>query len=901
MRMIPDDIRAGVRRLFRLPPGRPEDAHRDADAELASVIDAKTEYLTARGMAPDAARAEARRMLGEPGGTRADLRRSAERRERRLAAFERLGEATADMRYALRTFRRAPLFAGAAVVTLALGIGANTAIYSAVSAVILRPLPYTDPDRLVTVGEDNADFRWRLQDAAPANYLDWKDQVAAFRGVAAYEPFQATTTLSGYGAPRLLTTTAASGGLFDVLGVRAALGRTFQEAETWRGTGDPPPAVLSYRVWRDVFGASDSLIGKTVPLDGRAVQVVGVLPERFSIPGLDIDVWRPLAWDPADRTKVWFRRAHFIRVVARLAPGATLTSANTALQTVVSRLKTEYPATNAHMGASIEPLHHFLAGAARLPLTVAFAAAGGLLLIACGNVANLLLVRAAVRSREAAVRRALGAGRGRLARQALTESLVLAALGGVAGLALGWWGTRVFAALMPHDLLPVRDVGMSWSVLAFVFLVTAVCGVAFGTGPALWTARRHPADVLKEEGRTSSGAGRTRRWGDALLVSQVAIALALTLGAGLLVRSYMLLQHVSPGFEAERVLAVTLDLPGLRFDGATRINAFFEELQRRARELPGVESTALASSLPLSGPPWSSEFAVAGRPPMSSGGDVVHRELSPDYQRVMRVRLLRGRLFTEADRIATPLVVLINETLARTYFGGEDPVGLRVAFDRIPDSASAWRTIVGVVGDERQTGMGVPARPEFIAPAAQDVRRHMTLLVRTTGDPLAVAPAVRRSVAALDPGLAIASMKTMNEVRAASLARDRFLTALFLAFATVGMALGVIGVYGVVTQLARRRTREIGIRVALGARRWQVQWLVVRRGLALSVLGVAIGLGVALEATRVMRTLLFGVAPADPVTFVTVPLLVLLTVVVASWVPAARASRADASEVLRAE
>jgi putative ABC transport system permease protein len=682
--------------------------------------------------------------------------------------------------------------------------------------------------------------------------------------------------------------------------VRPELGRTFHDDETWQDAGTPP-AVLSHQAWRDVFGADADVVGRSVQLNGRAVQVVGVLPESFAIPGVDVDVWRPLAWNPSDRTQVWFRRAHFVRVVARLAPGASLTSANSALQTVVSRLKTEYPATNAHMGASILPLHDFLVGSARLPLAVAFGAAAFLLLIACGNIANLLLVRATARSREGAVRRALGAGRGRLVRQALTESLVLAALGGAAGLALGWWGTRALTSLMPRNLLPVRDVSMSWGVLGFVFVVTALCGMVFGAGPAVWTAHRQPADVLKEEGRTSSGGARATRWSDALLVSQISLALALALGAGLLVRSYASLQRVSPGFDPDGVLAVSVDLPSLRFDSSAKIVAFDDALERGARALPGVESIAVASDLPLSGPPWSSQFALAGRPPLEQGGDVLHRELSPDYQRVMRVPLVRGRLFTEADRLGAPMVVLINETLARKFFRDEDPVGQRVAFDRVPDSTSTWRTIVGVVGDERLTGMGAPARPEFIAPAAQDVRSRVTLLVRTSGDPLALAPAVRRNIAALDPDLAITSVKTMAQVRASSLARDRFLTALFLVFASVGVVLAIVGVYGVVTQLARRRTRELGIRVALGAHIWQVQWLVVRRGLALSAIGVTVGVGVSLEAANVMRTLLFEVAPADPVTFVVVPVLVLVTAVLASWVPAARASRADAAEVLRAE
>ena len=668
--MLPDRIRNGVRRLFRLNVRRPEDAIRDADAELESVIEAKAEYVAARAMSAQAAREEAERVLV---GARDSVHQSAQHRERTLALSDRIDDLKSDIRYALRSFRRTPAFTGAAVITLALAIGANTAIYTAVSAVILRPLPYADPDRLVTIGEDNTNFHWqpwptqrrRTSSIGRIRFL----RSAAWRHSRSSG---ATTTLTGAGAPRRLTTTQSSGNFFTVLGVRPALGRTFEDGETWASAG-VPPALLSYRAWRDVFGAKAEIVGQNIQLDGRSVQVAGVLPEGFSIPGLDVDVWRPFAFAPAARSQIWFRRAHFIRVVARLGPGQTLVSANAALQTVVSRLKTQYPATNAKMGASIAPLHDFLIGSARIPLAVAFGAAAFLLLIACGNIANLLLVRATARAREGAVRRALGAGRGRLVRQALTESLVLAALGGSAGLALGWWGTRALASLMPADLLPVHELSISWPVLGFVFAVTALCGVVFGAGPALRTAHRHPADVLKEEGRGSSIGGRTARWSDALLVSQISIALVLTLGAGLLVRSYALLQRVSPGFDPNGVLAVTVDLPSVRFDSASKIIAFQNELQRQAGALPGVESVALASDLPLTGPPWSSQFAVAGRPPIEQLGDVVHRELSPEYQQAMRVRLLRGRLFTTADQRNTPLVVLINETARETILSRRRP------------------------------------------------------------------------------------------------------------------------------------------------------------------------------------------------------------------------------------
>ncbi len=691
-------VRAGVARLFQLALRRPDRAATEADAELDAVLEAKAEYFIARGMSPEAARAEATRALGIPlDAARALVHRSARHREQRLRIRERLGEAVATCRYAVRTLRRSPVFAVATIATLALAIGATTAIYTAVNAVILRPLPYTQPDRLVTIGEDNADFNWQLADAAPANFLDWHDRVSAFRGVAAFSPFVGNATLTGFGNPRVLKATQASGNLFTVLGVRAAMGRTFEDAETWQRSGRPV-ALLSDHVWREVFGGKP-VVGQTIRLDGQAVDIVGVLPASFSIPGLSADIWAPFGWDPANRQQTWFRRAHFVRVLARLAPGLTMGSADAALHVVVRALQTEYPATNAHMGASLAPLHDYLIGPAERPLSVAFAAAAALLLIACANVGNLLLVRAAARSREAALRRALGAGRSRLVVQALTESLMLALLGGTGGIALGWLGTAALAALMPHNMLPVNDLAVDWSVLRFVGAVTLVCGIAFGIGPALWMARGGAADALKDEARGSSASARSRRWGDTLLVSQVAIALALTLGAGLLVKSYELLQRVKPGFDPSGVLAVTVDVT---FDSAAKTLRFYDDLLARARGLPGVESVALVSTLPLTGPPWSSEFAVAGRPPLPRGGNVVHREVSPDYQRVMRVPLIRGRLFADADRSDAPLVVLINETLAKTYFQGEDPIGLRVAFDRVPDSN------VALAHDHRRRGRRAP-------------------------------------------------------------------------------------------------------------------------------------------------------------------------------------------------
>lgn len=896
--MSPDEIKPGVKRAFELGVHRPEDAAADADAELDAVVEERIDYLVSRGMSRDAARAEARR--GLHGGSRNQVRHSAEHRERRMKLQEWIQDLAGDLKYAARTLRRSPALAAAAILTLALPIGANTSIFSAVSAVMLRPLPYAAPDRLVELWEENPDFHWYQQDAAPANMYSWREQGAGvFADVAGFQSFSGSTTLTGYGEPQLLTTLTVTGNFFSVLGVTPFLGRTLREEETW--DDQPRAVVLSYGTWRDVFGGDRGLVGKTITLGGRQVQVAGVLPERFALPGQKAQLWIPARWNKSAQQAVWFRRAHFMRVVARLKPGVTLEGANAGLQTIVKRLQQDFPVTNTHMGAGLTPLHEFLVGNTKLPLMVMLGGVGLLLLIACANVGNLLLVRAAGRERETALRLAIGAGRGRLIRQSLAETALLAGLGGGAGVLLGWWGTRALAALQPAGMLPVSDFGVNWTVLGYALAATVLSAAIFGLAPTIWTGRRVPGDVLREEGRTASGGLKSRRWTEGLLVVQVGLALALTLGAGLLVRSYLLLNKVEPGFDASNVLNVTLNLPGLRYDSVPKVIGFFGRLEEEARGLPGVESAALASEVPLDGTSWSSQFAIEGKPTLDRGAEVIHRELTPDYQKVMKVPLRKGRLFTPADRNGSPYVVLINETLATRFFKDMEPVGARISFDWQPDSNSTWRTIVGVVGNERQRTLGKESLPEFIAPYEQEPRSGMTLMLRTRGDPETLIAPVRALVKRMDPLLAIVSVETMSAVRAQSLAQDRFLTVLMLSFAGVGLVLGIVGVYGVMAQLARRRMREMGIRIALGAQAGQVQWLVVRHGLMLTGLGVLAGLGVAVGASKLMRTLLYQVAPLDPVTYVAVPALVLLTALVASWLPASRASRADPCQVLRAD
>jgi putative ABC transport system permease protein len=866
-------------------------AERDLDDEIRLHIELETAKNLKAGMSAAEARREAMRVFGG-----VEVTKEAHRDGRGTRWIE---DFVADARVARRMLMRNPAVAIAAIVTLALGIGANTAIFSAVDAVILRPLPFAAPNRLVALWEENPDRGWVKAQVAPSNFLDWNDQVHAFDGTAAYEDFSGSNVLTGAGEPKLVGAALVTGGFFSVLGVTPEVGRSFREDETWsNGTN---VVILSHRLWAAEFGSRRDIVGTTIELNSRRAEVVGVLPARFAFPGLDADIWRPIAFTKEDRGKDWFRRAHFIRGFARLRDGATAEQANAELQTVVRRLQGEYPATNTHMGAGITPLHEFLIGDTRRPLMILLAAVSLLLLIACANVGNLLLVQAAGREREMALRLALGARRMRLVRQALTESLLLSGVGGAAGLALGWWGTQALAALQPAQLLKVHDVHVSWGVVGYIAGIATLSGHLFGIAPALWNGARAPSDALKEGGRGDLGGTRMRRWGNALVVTEVALALVLTLGAGLLVRSFIKLQSVNPGFDAKGVLTVAVPLPAIRYDTFPKAVAFYDELTRRARALEGVESAGLVSELPATGYSWSSDFSVAGRPGPSPISQVVHRAIDPGYTAVMRVPLLKGRMFTAADRDGAPLVVLINEALAQKYFPGEDPVGQRVTFDRVPVATSVWRTIVGVVGNERQGTVAEESHPEFLAPYTQDKDGGVGLVIRTRGDPRAIMQPVRAIVAALDPKLAIAHLRTMEEVRTASIARERFLTTLLLVFGVVGLVLAVVGVYGVMAQLVRARTREMGIRAALGAPARSVQWIVVRHGIALACVGIAVGLAVALASTRALLALLYQVDPIDPLTFAATPALLVAAAIAAAWIPAWRASRVDPMETLRSE
>ncbi len=873
----------------RLRALRATAADRELTEEIRFHLDLETEKNLRLGMSPDEARRVA---VAHFGGVQRV--REEHRDVRRLQWIE---DFIGDVRFALRSLRRTPGLAGAAIVTLALGIGANVAIFSAVNAVVLQPLPFPAPDRLVVLGEDNPEKRWHFVVASPANYLDWRAGVSDFQDAMAYVDGVGHTTLTGHGDPQLLAASYVTGNFFSTLGMRAAIGRTFRDEETWQSPNHV--VVLSDAAWRTRFGSDPSIVGKSITLDGRAAQVVGVMPAGFSYPRERVDVWQPIGWAQSDRADVGFRRAHWVRVVARLKPGATAEHADAQLQSVVNRLKREYPATNKFMGASMQPLHRYLVGDTRLPLIVLLTSVAFLLLIACANVGNLLLVQASGRERETSLRLALGAGRSRLVRQALAESLVLSLLGGSCGLVLGWAGTRWLVRLQPEQMLRVHDFGVDTTVLGYVVAITILSALMFGVAPAIWMRHRDPADSLKDGGRGTSQGHTARRWANTLVVGEVGLALLMTVGAGLLVRSLWQMRSVNPGFDARGVLSVEVAL-NRKYDSVTKVEAFMTQLVERARAIPGATNVATTTSLSLTGTSWTSDYVAAGRPADGYGTEIGHRIVSPDYFATMKVPVLRGRTFTPAERRGGPLVVMINEALARSYFAGQDPVGQRIAFDKVPTPKSNWYTIVGVVGNEHSDGLDIAPRVEVYESAVQSPSGQVYLLLRTAGDPTSLVPAARAIVHDLDPTLALFSVRTMDSVRDASMAKARFLTTLLLMFAAIGLALSVVGVYGVLAQVSRNRTREMGIRIALGAQASQVRWLVVRHGLVLTVAGLLVGGIIALFATRAMSKLLFNVAPNDPLTLIGVALILAGTSIVASWLPALKAGRADPATALRA-
>ncbi|MGE0158570.1 MAG: ABC transporter permease [Gemmatimonadales bacterium] len=804
-----------------------------------------------------------------------------------------------DSRFAARTLLRSPGFALAAVLVLGVGIGATSAIFSAVNAYFFRPLPFTDPDRLVTVFETNPEFGWTDQTASPANLLDWRERVDLFEDVSGYLDFGNEVTLYRDGEPIVLAGTAVLGNFFSTLGAVPSLGRTFRFEETWSDA--PAVVVLSHDAWVTLFGADPEIVGRSIELANGSPEVVGVMPEGFRFPDDDVQIWMPAAWNRAALADASFRRAHFVRAFARLAPGVAIEEADAELQSVVRSLQEEYPETNRVMGAGIMEMRAFLTRDVRAPLGVLLGAGALLLLLACANVANLQLVRASERGRELSLRRALGAGRVRLVRQMLIESALLALAGGALGLALGWIGIRSVDRLTSVGIEGATSLALDHRIVLFTLAAAALSAVLFGVAPALKAAWAGTDGIIPSRARGSS-AGRDHLRAAGTLVSvQLALSLLLATGAGLMVRSFWLLGRVDPGFDAEGVLAVQVPVQSVRYPERDLVLAFYDRLVAGLEARPGVERAGVIGQLPLAGPNWSSQFQAEGWPPDRVGFEILHRRADRGYFEALHIPLVRGRLLEPGDRPGSPLAVVVNEAFVREHFPGEDPIGQRIAYTRNATPESTWYEIVGVVGDQRQEHLARPARPEVFESRYQDWGRNDWVVIRGEGEPLDLLPLVREVLDELDPLIPIGAVRPLASVREASIAQEQLVLRLLGAFGATALLLATVGVYAVTSRAARRRTQEIGIRMALGAAGGDVLRMMLRQGLGVIVVGLAVGLAGALLATRALGSLLYGVEPNDPLTLAAVVALLGFVALVASWVPARRAAAVDPLSSLRSE
>jgi putative ABC transport system permease protein len=803
-----------------------------------------------------------------------------------------LNQCLHDLRYASRMLLRAPAFAAVAILTLALGIGANTAIFTIVNALLLRPLPYGDPARLVTVWQDMRARGGPADEwATPGNYADWRREPALFQSVAVIGGWRPTLTGDAEAEP--IPGEQVSHQYFDVLGVPPALGRSFRDQD------DVPNAervaIISDRLWKRRFGGDGTVIGRRIRLNGEAHEIIGVLPAMFRpVSNASADIWRPLRLNVATPS----RGTVFLRTVARLAPGVSHERAQTDATALASRLEAEHPAFNEKVGFMIVPLHDRVVGDIRGGLFAIVGAVTFVLLIACANLANLLMARASSRGRELAVRVALGAGRTRVIRQLLTESLLLAVLGGTAGVVIGVWLVDALLAIAPADAPRLNEVRFHPVVFAFAAALTVLTGLLFGLVPALHSSRSDVTGPLKDGGRGSAGAaGRGVR--RALVAAEVALALVLLTGGGLLLQTFVGLQAADLGFDPRGVLTGFVSPPRAGgYDTMAKHRAFYDQVLERAGALPGVRQAALTSVLPLSGDS-DMDFRIEGRaaPPSPSQAPVTwYRLISAGYFDVMGMRLVQGRSVAEREAAAS---VVVNETFGRTYFPGDEPIGRRIRFRDGPDDP--WFTIVGIAADVRGRGARETPRAEIYLPYWQFTEPGMNVILKVAGDPALLSAPLRRMVGDLDRSVPVAAITTLEAVVAASIEQPRFLALLAGAFALLALTLAAIGLYGVMAYTVSQRTVEIGVRMALGASPAGVFRLVVGEGLRLTAVGIALGVAGSVAVGRLLTTLLFGVGPGDPRTFAVTAVMLVMVGAVACVIPARRATRVDPMVALRAE
>jgi putative ABC transport system permease protein len=806
-----------------------------------------------------------------------------------------------DIKYSVRMLVKNPGFTLVAVIALALGIGANTAIFSVVNAVLLKPLPYKNPERLVMLWEQPA--QGGRMSVAGLNFLEWRKESRLLEDIMVFS--NASFDLTGPDAAERIEGTRASVSYFDMLGGQAMLGRTFQAGDD--AASAPRVVVVSHGFWQSRLGGDPAAIGREIKLNDEPRTVIGVMPPDFG-DRIETWVWTPIIVDP-EQMSVGGRS---LSAIARLKPGVTLGQAQGEMSAIAARLAEVRPQFNRGWGVSLVPLHEQVTGNVRLILLVLSGAVGLVLLIACANVANLLLASAARREHEMAIRTALGASRARLSRQVLTESVLLALLGGALGLLLALWGIDLLLGLAPGSIPRAREIGINSQVLGFTLLVSFLTGIVFGLAPAWQSLRGDLSAALKGAGKSSSGSFQHSRLRSALVVVEVALAIVLLVGAGLLMRSFVRLTEVDPGFSAGNVLLLEVPLSTTRYSEDHQVLRFYDEMFRRVRSLPGVEAAGTTHSLPLGGSDSTRPFIIADAPLPDPGTEpsANYSVISPDYFRTMGIPVVRGREFLETDNAGAPGVVLINQSLARRYWKDEDPVGKRLRQGAVSNE-SPWLTIVGVVGDVRHGGLDREPRPEMYFSYAQAAmqqsssiagnRRRITLAVRVDGNPASYADAVRREISGIDKNQPVTGVRTLGETVARSVMPQRFNALLLGIFAGLAVLLAMIGVYGVMNFAVTGRTREIGIRMALGARGADVVRMIVGQGMLLVVIGVIIGLASSFVLTRLIANLLYETSATDPVVFAIIPTLLGLAALIACYIPARRATKIDPMIALRYE
>ncbi len=884
-----DDLRFRARALFRR-----DAVETELDDELRFHFDRQVEKYMRSGMTEEEAKRRARLAFGGHEQVKENCRQA------RGTDFIEL--TLQDIKYAFRQLWANPTFSLVMILTLALSIGANSAIFSVIDGVLLKSLPYRQPDRLVRIFLSSHEYpKFPLN---PFDFLDFRARNHSFDSIAAFT--RGDVQLSGNGEPVRLNGFGITSGYFRVLGLQPELGREFDFQAEIPGNG--LQAILSDRVWRTRFGADPNIIGRKITMNMQPFTVIGVMPAGTEHPGNEyhavaygesVDVWWPFSF-AGDSNR---RGSHFIEGIGRLKDGVSVERARAEMNAIMAQLAREHPGNDSGWTVLVIPLYTELVGARRQMLLVLLGSVGIVLLIACANSANLLMARASARQREIAVRLAMGAPRSRVVRQLLTESLLISFTGGALGLALASGGVQALVSLLPADFPRANDIHLNSQVLLFTFLVSLITGILFGLAPALQASRTDPKEGLQKVGRTSTADRRQGFLRNALVVAEVGLASVLLIGAGLMLRTFLNLIHLDPGFREDHVLTASLSLPHEKYKSGEQTAQFYDRLASDLSTLPGVESAGAGSDLPWTGYDENAGgFTIEGKkPPPNQESHARYHMATPGYFSAMGIPLLGGRFFTEADKKDAPRALIINHAMAERYWPHEDVIGKRISFEDVPKKDSDWMTVVGVVGDVKDQPNSPGAEPAFWWSEFQASEPDMSIAIRTASDPRQVADGLRDAVHRLDPALAVADVKLMDSVADTSISTPRFTFVLVGLFAALAILLAAIGAYGVIAYTVSQRTREFGLRVALGAQRGDLLRMVLAQSAKLAVSGTILGVILALSLGRVVQNLIYGVSPADPVILSTVVLLVLSVALIASYVPARRAARSDPMVSLRAE